>query len=246
MLSIIKLTVQIDNKPVVSDFSLSIKPGTVHALMGPNGAGKSSLAHTLAGDPSYRVITGSVLFDGIDITNSLPEERAQKGMFLAFQQPPAIPGVTIATFMREACRAVLKEESLEQFTLRLNNALEMVGLPASCAARNLNEGFSGGEKKRLEMMQLILLKPKFVILDEIDSGLDIDALRQIAQSLSYVRRENPDMSILIVTHYQRILDHIIPDFVHVMDGGRLVQSGDASLVARIEQGGYGVYRQQAS
>jgi len=244
MFCINNLTVQVDDLLVVKDITLKIKPGTIHALMGPNGAGKSSLALALAGHPRYTITAGSIRMDEHDITMMSPDERARSGIFLAFQQPPAIPGVTVATFMREACRAVQgDDESLAQLQERMESSLNRLGLAPSFAQRGLNEGFSGGEKKRLEMLQLMLLKPRMVILDEIDSGLDVDALRQIAECVQMMRQDNPQMSILMVTHYQRILEYIVPDAVHIMAAGSLARSGDATLVQEIERGGYGAYRQ---
>lgn len=242
MISISNLCNTIHDTAILKGINLEIAPGSVHALMGPNGSGKSTLAYILMGHPAYEVTDGAISFNGTDITQLSPDKRAQLGIFLAFQQPLEIPGVTVTLFLKEAYQAVTGEHiSPKDFQVILSARMEQLGIDPAFAYRNLNEGFSGGEKKRLEILQLLVLKPSFVVLDEIDSGLDVDALKIIAQGIKQAQRENPQLSILIITHYQRILDHIIPDFVHIMHDGVIVQSGDASLAHTVEQKGYDAF-----
>lgn len=223
LLTIKNLTVSIEDQEIIKNFNLQINAGSVHALMGPNGSGKSSLANTLMGHPRYCVKSGTIFFNEIDITNFSPDKRAKQGLFLAFQYPQEVPGVQVFTFLKEA---------------QLCTYLQLLSMDESFAYRNVNEGFSGGEKKRFELLQLLMLKPKLAILDEIDSGLDVDALKIVAQGLAFARKENPNLSIILITHYQRILNYIEPDFVHVMQDGQLVQSGNASLAHAIDKQGY--------
>lgn len=242
MLSISQLSLTIDTKPIICNLSITIDPGTVHALMGPNGSGKSSLAMALMGHPAYTVTNGSIIWQGCDITALAPHERAQAGIFLAVQYPPAIPGVRIKHFLMEACRATLKEQfSTNQFETDFKEACMLLAIKPELCERGMHDGFSGGEKKRFELLQMCLLKPSFIMLDEIDSGLDIDALKLVGRVLSLVKQKNPDVSILIITHYRRILDYIIPDYVHVLNKGRIVTTGSQSLVAELEARGYDEY-----
>ena len=239
MFLIKNLSVSIDDQPIINDLNLQVAPGTIHAIMGPNGSGKSTLAYTLAGHPNYKIERGSIVFNNQNVTKLPPDKRAQAGLFLAFQHPCEIPGVTVSNFLKEAYAAITTTQiSVEEFHQLLQKKMKLLNIDPSFAYRNLNDGFSGGEKKRLEMLQLLVLKPKLAILDEIDSGLDIDALKIVAQGLTQARRENPSMSVIIITHYQRILNYIKPDFVHILMNGNIVQSGDATLAHSLEQRGY--------
>jgi Fe-S cluster assembly ATP-binding protein len=211
--------------------------------MGPNGSGKSSLANALMGHPAYTVSAGKIFFDNKDITNSAIHERARQGLFLSFQHPCEIPGVSIASFLREAYTAISRETiSPLDFESLLSHRCMQLGIDKAFTNRAVNVGFSGGEKKRFELLQLLLLKPKVAILDEIDSGLDVDSLKVVAQGIAIARQENPDLAILLITHYQRILDYIVPDYVHILCQGRIIQSGDASLARHIEVRGYDEYK----
>lgn len=237
------ITVSVFNKLVVQDVSLLVEPGAIHAIMGPNGSGKSSLAYALAGHPSYLVSKGSVLLDSVDILNLPPHERAKRGLFLAFQNPCEIPGVSVLSFLREAYVAHRGEHiSVADFRDLLIKRCMQLGIDQSFLARGLNEGFSGGEKKRLELLQLLILQPRVAILDEIDSGLDVDALKVVADGIAIARAENPLLSIVLITHYQRILGYIRPDFVHIMCAGNIVESGDFSVAAKVEVEGYEVFK----
>jgi Fe-S cluster assembly ATP-binding protein len=245
MLHINHLDVHIDEKKILHDIQLSIQPGSVHAIMGPNGSGKSSLAYTLIGHSLYSVAQGSIMLADQDITHLSPDKRARAGLFLSFQQPPAIPGVNVFTFLKEAHHAITGVAlAVAEFRTRVEQCMAQLQINPALMHRNLNEGFSGGEKKQFEMLQLLLLQPKVAILDEIDSGLDIDALKAVAHGLQCARQENPQLVLILITHYQRILEYIIPDHVHILCDGRLVKSGDASLVTELERGGYHAYRQQ--
>jgi Fe-S cluster assembly ATP-binding protein len=239
ILSIKNLAVSIEDREIIKNFNLEIEAGSIHALMGPNGSGKSSLANTLMGHPRYSVKGGTIFFNEIDITNFSPDKRAKQGLFLAFQYPQEIPGVQVFTFLKEVQRALTGNDiPVEELYDQLCNYLQLLSMDESFAYRNVNEGFSGGEKKRFELLQLLMLKPKLAILDEIDSGLDVDALKVVAHGLAIARKESPNLSILLITHYQRILNYIEPDFVHVMQDGYLIKSGDASLAQAIDQEGY--------
>lgn len=241
MLTIKDLQVNIEDKAILRGLNLDIKPGEVHAIMGPNGSGKSTLANVLAGREEYEVTGGSVHFEGEDLLEMEVDERAQKGVFLAFQYPVEIPGVSTATFLKTAVNAVREargEEELKAIDMLklLREKTRMVGMDEKFLQRSLNEGFSGGEKKRNEMLQMALLEPKLAILDETDSGLDIDALKIVADVVNQMR--DAQRSFLIVTHYQRLLNYIVPDYVHVLYKGRIVKSGDKSLALKLEEQGY--------
>ena len=241
MLEINNLHAEIDGKPILRGIDLNINAGEVHAIMGPNGSGKSTLANVLAGREEYEVTEGSVLFQGQDLLDMEVDERSHAGVFLAFQYPVEIPGVTNATFLKSAINA--KREANGQEELKPMDMLKLLrekakalGIDSSFLKRSLNEGFSGGEKKRNEMLQMSLLEPSLGILDETDSGLDIDALKIVAESVNNLR--SADRSFLVVTHYQRLLDYIVPDFVHVLSQGRIVKSGGKELAHELEARGY--------
>jgi Fe-S cluster assembly ATP-binding protein len=242
-LQIKNLQVNIDGQQVLKGIDIEVKPGEVHALMGPNGSGKSTTAKTLAGHPDYEVEGGSVLLNGEDILELSPDERAQLGLFLAFQYPVEIPGVKVSNFLRHAHQARFEDEPKKQFekVLAFRKHLEALAekfqVKQSLLKRGLNEGFSGGEKKRLEILQMAVLEPQFAILDETDSGLDIDAIKIVAQGVRKIVDEHKT-GALVITHYQRILDYLKPDFVHVMVNGKIVESGGPELVAKLEKEGY--------
>ncbi len=233
------LIVSIDGKQVVSDFSLECLPGSVHALMGPNGSGKSSLASAIMGHPFYKIISGSIFLDEQGITDMPVEQRARQGIFLAVQYPYAVPGLTVFSFLKEAYLACTgKECSVEEFEASVRDVLNKVGLPSDFMHRFLNDGFSGGERKRLECAQVLLLRPRLIILDEIDSGLDADGIRLVASALQAARKELSDSTWIVITHYTRLLTYIVPDYVHVMKNGTVVVSGDNALIAQIDAEGY--------
>ncbi|MEY2557028.1 MAG: Fe-S cluster assembly ATP-binding protein [Verrucomicrobiota bacterium] len=241
-LSITNLRVSIAGQEIIRGLSLTVPKGEVHAIMGPNGSGKSTLAKVLAGHPDYTVTAGEVLMDGEDILGLAPDERARKGLFLAFQYPSEIPGVTIANFLRAAVQARLPEgEELEatDYYAKLYEKMDLLEMDRSFTSRSVNEGFSGGEKKRNEILQLAMLAPKYAVLDETDSGLDIDALKVVAHGVNSLR--GPNLGVLLITHYQRLLDYIIPDHVHVMVQGRIVRSGGKELALELEEKGYESY-----
>jgi Fe-S cluster assembly ATP-binding protein len=237
------LHVQIENKPILKGLNLTLPQGEVHAIMGPNGTGKSTLAYTLMGHPSYVVTEGEVLFKGRNLLELSPENRSHLGMFLAFQYPVSIPGVTVANFLRTAVNAHRKAQNPEdkgipilEFRKILKEKMEILKVDSSFAGRYLNEGFSGGEKKRAEILQMAMLAPEIAILDETDSGLDIDALRIVSEGVNLLRGSN--IGVLVITHYQRILNYIKPDVVHVMMDGRIVESGGPDLALDLEERGY--------
>ncbi len=242
MLNINNLHITIDQGPsIINGLSLEIKPGEVHAIMGPNGSGKTSLSNVLAGHPDYMVTQGEVIFQGKDLLKLSPEERAIAGIFLAFQYPISLPGVTTLNFLQTTVNNLRKKRNqslLDAYDLIqiAENTAKEVGLDSSMLTRALNEGFSGGEKKRNEILQLKLMDPSLVVLDETDSGLDIDALKLIAQAINSMRHEK--RSFIIITHYQRLLDHITPDYVHVMRNGAITKSGGPDLARKLEQHGY--------
>ncbi len=225
---------------ILKGVSLTIKRGEIHALMGPNGSGKSTLANVLMGHPSYKT-SGSILFDGVDISKMTPEKRGRLGMFLAFQYPEEIPGVSVVNFLRAALsNRTGTEYTVLELRLKVTDAMEALGMDASFADRYLNEGFSGGERKRNEILQMAVLEPDLAVLDETDSGLDIDALKIVAEGIGQLA--GPDRGFLIITHYQRMLDYITPDIVHVFVDGRIVDTGGADLAKRIEEDGYEAFR----
>ncbi|HBR95864.1 MAG TPA: Fe-S cluster assembly ATPase SufC [Gammaproteobacteria bacterium] len=242
MLSIHNLEASVEDKPILKGLSLSVKPGEVHAIMGPNGSGKSTLGHVLAGREGYEVTGGSVDFFGTDLTELEPEERAREGLFLAFQYPVEIPGVSNLEFLKAAVDAKREHAGLEpldsvSFIRTARESCQKVDLEQSFLKRGVNEGFSGGEKKRNELLQMMMLEPKIAILDETDSGLDIDALQVVAKGVNAMRNE--ERGFVVVTHYQRLLNYIVPDYVHVLAGGRIVKSGGKELALQLESEGYG-------
>jgi Fe-S cluster assembly ATP-binding protein len=237
------LYVSIEGKEILKGFNLKIKSGEIHAIMGPNGTGKSTLAYTIMGHPSYQITSGEIFLDGNKINDLAPDERSRAGLFLAFQYPMAIPGVTVANYLRTAVNSHRKYENPEykgipipEFRKMMIEQMDYLKMDHSFAGRYLNDGFSGGEKKRNEILQMAILKPRFAILDETDSGLDIDALRVVSEGVNALR--GPNLGVLVITHYQRILNYIHPDFVHVMMEGKIVESGDAQLALHLEEQGY--------
>jgi len=241
LLEVKNLHVEVDGKKILNGLELSVSHGSVHALMGPNGSGKSTLAHVLAGKDDYVVTQGEVLLDGADILALPPEERAAKGLFLAFQYPFEIPGVATMTFLRTALNAQRKkrgenELSTPEFLKRVREVAGKLGIEQEMLRRGVNVGFSGGEKKRNEILQMALLQPRLCVLDETDSGLDIDALKVVADGVNAMR--DAQRAFVVITHYQRLLDYIVPDFVHVMVDGRIVESGDKTLALKLEEQGY--------
>jgi Fe-S cluster assembly ATP-binding protein len=239
VLEIRDLKVAVDGKPILNGVSLTVRGGEVHAVMGPNGTGKTSLAQTLMGHPRYQVIGGSVTLDGQDLLALKTHERAQAGLFLAMQYPSEVSGVTTANFLRTAINARRPENQpipLKEFRDRLDQAMQLLEMDSKFANRYLNEGFSGGEKKRNEILQMLLLRPRIALLDEIDSGLDIDAIKVVAKGVNSLL--GPEMGVLVITHYQRILQYLRPEFVHIMVDGRIVKSGDMALAEELEAKGY--------
>ncbi len=233
-----------DGTEIVRGVDLTVSTGEVHAIMGPNGSGKSTLAYAIAGHPAYQITDGQILLDGADITEAEADERAQAGLFLAFQYPHAIPGVTVTNFLRQAINAVRRARNggtdnpmpVPEFRKELLGQMDRLKVSRELASRYLNDGFSGGEKKRVEILQMAMLRPKIAVLDETDSGLDIDALKVVANGVKEL--VGPEMGALVITHYQRILNYIRPDFVHVFVGGRIVEEGGPELAERLEASGY--------
>ncbi len=241
MLKIKDLKVSIEGKEILKGINLEINKGEVHAIMGPNGSGKSTLAAVLAGRDEYEVTDGEVIYNGKDLLELSPEDRAREGIFLAFQYPVEIPGVSTANFMKTAVNEKRKYHGLEpldskDFLVLMKEKMKLVELDKSLTSRAVNEGFSGGEKKRNEIFQMAMLEPQLAVLDETDSGLDIDALRIVANGVNKLK--SPDNAVIVVTHYQRLLDYIVPDFVHVLYNGRIVKSGGKELALELEQKGY--------
>ena len=244
MLDITDLHANIDGKDILKGLTLNVKAGEVAAIMGPNGSGKSTLSYVVAGRPGYEVTGGAIMLNGEDILAMEANERAAKGIFLAFQYPLEIPGVTTMTFLKASMNAQRKQRGEEELTTpdfikRVRAAADKLGVSQEMLRRPLNVGFSGGEKKRMEVLQMVLLEPKVAILDETDSGLDIDALRIVAEGVNALR--SPDRAFVVITHYQRLLDYIVPDSVHILSAGRIVKSGDKELAHELEKNGYRDY-----
>jgi Fe-S cluster assembly ATP-binding protein len=249
LLEVKNLHVEVGGKQILNGLELSIGRGSVHAIMGPNGSGKSTLAHVLAGKPDYVVTQGEVLLDGEDILGLAPDERAAKGLFLAFQYPLEIPGVATMTFLRTALNAQRKrrgepEVSTPDFLRRVRDVASKLGIEQEMMRRAVNVGFSGGEKKRNEILQMAILQPRLGVLDETDSGLDIDALKVVADGVN--RLQAPERAFVVITHYQRLLNYIVPDVVHVLSKGRIVKTGGKALALELEATGYAQYRDEAA
>jgi Fe-S cluster assembly ATP-binding protein len=243
-LEIRNLHVRAGEKEILKGLDLIVRSGQVHALMGPNGSGKSTLANAIMGHPNLEVTEGEILLDGENVTEADPDERARMGLFMAFQYPVAVPGVTVTKYLRTVMNAHRAEKgedpvSLKDFRLTVEEAMKLVEVPREFASRYLNEGFSGGEKKRMEILQLALQQPRIAVLDETDSGLDIDALNVVAKGVNTLKEQTPELGVLIITHYQRILHMVQPDFVHVLYQGRIVKEGGPELVTTLEEKGYG-------
>ena len=248
-LEIRNLHVSVEDKPILTGVDLTVKQGEIHALMGPNGTGKSTLAYTLMGHPNYKVTAGQIIFKGVDLLELEADARARLGLFLAFQYPVGIPGVSVANFLRTALnarrRAVNPEDKgipIPEFRKLLRAKMSALEVPQDFAGRYLNEGFSGGEKKRAEILQMATLEPEIAVLDETDSGLDIDALRIVASGVNLLA--GPHLGVLVITHYQRILNYVKPDLVHIMLGGRIVETGGADLALHLEEKGYDWVREK--
>jgi Fe-S cluster assembly ATP-binding protein len=249
MLEIKNLQVTVDGRAILHGLDLTVNKGEVHAIMGPNGSGKSTLAHVLAGRDSYEVTGGSVTFDGVDLLALAPDERAAKGIFLAFQYPLEIPGVTSFNFLRTALNAQRKKRGEAElmpaeFIKRVREASAKLGVDQEMLRRPVNVGFSGGEKKRNEILQMALLEPRLAVLDETDSGLDIDALKIVSDGVNRLR--SPERAMIVITHYQRLLNHIVPDVVHVLSRGRIVRTGGKELALELEANGYAAYQDEAA
>jgi Fe-S cluster assembly ATP-binding protein len=249
MLSIKNLQASVEGKQILNGINLEIKPGEVHAIMGPNGSGKSTLASVLAGREEYEIQGGEVIFQGTNLLELSPEERAREGIFLAFQYPVEIPGVTTTNFLKTAVNEIRKSKGRDpldavQFLTLMKEKMKLVNIDQSLLSRSLNEGFSGGEKKRNEIFQMAMLEPTLAILDETDSGLDIDALRIVANGVNQLKRK--DNATIVVTHYQRLLDYIVPDYVHVLYKGRIVKSGTKELALELEEKGYDWIKEEAA
>jgi len=244
-LEIQNLHVRIEEREILHGVDLKVDKDQIHALMGPNGSGKSTLANTIMGNPNYEVTEGKILFNGEDLTEADPDERARAGLFLAFQYPATIPGVSVANFLRMAMNARREEPiKVKEFGKILGENVDLLKIDRAFTKRYLNEGFSGGEKKRAEILQMAMLKPEVAILDETDSGLDIDALRIVSEGVNSLR--GPEMGALIITHYRRILDYVKPDFVHIMLDGRVVREGGAELAEELEEKGYDFIREEVA
>jgi Fe-S cluster assembly ATP-binding protein len=249
LLEVKNLNVEVDGKQILNGLELSVSKGTVHAIMGPNGSGKSTLAHVLAGKEGYTVTKGEVLLDGEDLLAVEPDVRAAKGLFLAFQYPLEIPGVATMTFLRTALNAQRRkrgepELAIPAFMKRVNEVAARLGIDKEMLRRGVNVGFSGGEKKRNEILQMALLEPRLCVLDETDSGLDIDALKIVADGVNRLR--SPERAFVVITHYQRLLNYIVPDVVHVLSKGRIVKTGGKELALELEATGYAQYRDEAA
>jgi Fe-S cluster assembly ATP-binding protein len=247
-LQIDDLHVSVDGREILEGVSLAVEAGSLHALMGPNGSGKSTLANTLLGNPAYEVTAGRILLAGEDITALPTDERAARGLFLGFQHPEEVPGVSVFNFLRQAMarRKGIADYSILEVRMQIMAWSKRLGMDDRFQDRYLNEGFSGGEKKRNEVLQMALLEPEVAVLDETDSGLDIDALREVAAGIQEVRADRPQLGILLVTHYQRILDHLVPDVVHILVDGRVVSSGGPELAETVEARGFDAFREQVA
>lgn len=246
-LQINNLSASVGEEQILNNLNFTLPKGEVHAIMGPNGSGKSTLSKVLAGHPDYKVLGGNACMDNVELLGLNPDEIARLGLFLAFQYPVEVPGVSIANFIRAAIQSRLPEgESIKavEFYKELYQKMDDLGMDRAFTSRSMNEGFSGGEKKRCEILQMSMLKPKYCILDETDSGLDIDALRVVSQGINQMK--NPDRGILVITHYQRLLDYIVPDKVHVMWEGKIVRSGDKNLALELEDKGYDWIKEEAA
>ena len=242
MLSIKKLNVCVDEKKVLNNFNLDIEDGSIHVIMGPNGVGKSTLSRVIMGDSNYKVVSGDIIFNGEDIKEMTPDVRSKLGIFLAMQYPLEIDGVSNQDFLRTAMSSHQgRNVGLYDFIMGCEKASEELKMDKSLIHRSLNVGFSGGEKKKNEVLQIKLLKPKFIILDEVDSGLDVDSLKIVAENIEMYKKENPEVSILIITHLSKILEYIKPDYVHVVVNGQIVDTGDYSMALEIERKGYNEY-----
>jgi Fe-S cluster assembly ATP-binding protein len=244
-LEIRNLHVRTEDREILRGVDLAVSQGEIHALMGPNGSGKSTLANTILGHPAYEVTEGEIVWKGENITEADPEDRAQAGLFLAFQYPVAIPGVSVANFLRMAMNTQREESiNVKEFGKKLKHATEVLRVEREFTSRHLNDGFSGGEKKRCEILQMAMLEPQVAVLDETDSGLDIDALRTVAEGVNVLHQEL-GMGALVITHYQRILDYVKPQFVHIMLDGKIVREGGPELVDQLEREGYDWLREEA-
>src|SRR6266581_2124008 len=249
LLEVKNLQVRVEDREILHGLSLSVNPGEVHAIMGPNGSGKSTLSHVIAGKPGYEVTGGEILFRGEDLLEMVPDERAAKGVFLAFQYPVEIPGVATMNFLRTALNAQRKargesEFSTPDFLKKVREVAKSLNIPQDMLRRGVNVGFSGGEKKRNEILQMALLEPRLCVLDETDSGLDIDALKVVADGVNRLR--SPDRASIVITHYQRLLNYIVPDVVHVLSKGRIVKTGGKDLALELEARGYTEYQTEAA
>ncbi|TRZ45970.1 Fe-S cluster assembly ATPase SufC [Robertkochia solimangrovi] len=249
MLKIENLHANVEGKEILKGINLDVKPGEVHAIMGPNGSGKSTLASVIAGNEDFEITEGSVLLEGEELNELAPEERAHKGVFLSFQYPVEIPGVTVTNFLKTAINETRKAKGLEEMPAnemlkKIREKSELLEIDRKFLSRSLNEGFSGGEKKRNEIFQMAMLEPKLAILDETDSGLDIDALKIVANGVN--RLKNDENAVVVITHYQRLLDYIVPDFVHVLLNGKIVKSGGKELALELEEKGYDWIKQEAT
>lgn len=244
LLKIEDLHVTVEGNNILQGLNLEIRPGEVHAIMGPNGSGKSTLAYTLLGKPGYEITRGHIYFKGEDITEAAPEERAKRGLFLSFQYPVAIPGVTVANFLMTALASLSEQGNglyanlRKNFRKNLKEYMSLLKVDESFARRYLNDGFSGGEKKRMEILQLLTLQPALAVLDETDSGLDIDALQVVSKGVDTFLKANPEKSCLVITHYQRILNHLKPNFVHILSQGKIIASGGPEMALQLEEKGY--------
>src|SRR5882762_7731566 len=249
MLKIDDLHVTVDGKEILSGVTLAVRPGEVHAIMGPNGSGKSTLAHVLAGRPGYEITAGKIVYEGRDLLALAPEERAREGVFLGFQYPVEIPGVNNVYLLKAALNAIRKHRGLPEvdafeFLGLVREKMKLMRMDESFLSRGVNEGFSGGEKKRNEILQMLVLEPRLAVLDETDSGLDIDALKVVSNGVNTLR--SPDRSVVVVTHYQRLLDYVVPDHVHVLVRGKIARSGDRTLALELEKRGYDWVTEEAA